>query len=64
MISVMSGSSLWFTISFIILLLVGFAFGMSSIFKKLQADEPIFSLKEPTQIEAPLPWQTDFPLLP
>ncbi len=64
MISVMSGSSLWFSVSFAIILIAAFAFGMSSIFKKLQADEPIFTLKQPARIEAPYPWQTEFPLLP
>lgn len=62
--SVMTSSSIWFTLTFVVILLAAFAFGMSSIFKKLQADEPIFSLREPSRIEAPYPWQTEFPLLP
>ncbi|QQG49718.1 MAG: hypothetical protein HZB70_02880 [Candidatus Berkelbacteria bacterium] len=58
-------NSFWVTFVFVILLIAAFAFGMSSIFKNLQAGEPVFNFnKTPATEVQDAPSQFQYPLLP
>ena len=44
----MESSATWFTAVFVLLLILGFIVGISSVFKKLEAGEPVFSFTKPS----------------
>jgi hypothetical protein len=57
----MNPQAVWFTIIFVVLLLVAFVFGTSAIFRQLKADSPATPAQGITETA---PWQAEFPLLP
>lgn len=57
----MNPQAVWFTVIFVVLLLVAFVFGSSAIFNQLEADQPANPAPTEKYVE---PWTQAYPLLP